>query len=156
MIEALSIERPITIETLVETLREAVKEANDINPDVLGLILYGSRTHAMTRSDSDVDMIIVQREGVRRLKTYLALQNAVKTRLKTLDIRSHFEGPLWIDNAADLPIQWWLIERECKWLDKDSIFIIVDPTAERTIRDIIKPEERIWSKAGLHPSRRFD
>lgn len=142
------------IEGIVDTLREAVKEAQKTDPNVMGVIFFGSRTHpGMSRRDSDVDLLPVLK---RDFAYTLALGNSVRSKLDPLGLRPDFMGcrgelcVSWVDavlssggkddGAAEAA------RYVCRFLNEDSIFIVTDPEAERKIRELVKPALRKWSR----------
>ena len=145
------------IKVLKEVLTKAVTEAHIQAPNVLGVLLFGSQSHPGTaRPDSDVDLVNVQKR-MSVTGTYI-LHDAVKRILYSLGLKSDFKGLLsleWVEisllsqpnvNMADL------LRINTRWLDRDSVFILADPEAERKIREFVKLEEREWTRAGLHRS----
>lgn len=160
-VEILPYKRIVSKEELVVILHRAVVKANRNDLNALGVILFGSRTHTdMARPDSDVDYITVQKQV--SINVVYELKQAVETELKALGLISHYSGTIFIDwiDGEVLPeareVTLSESNRICGFLDKDSVFTIVDPEAERKIKDYAHPEQKRWVKAGLHPTKRFN
>ena len=157
--EVLTHERSISKDELVVLLKEAVIEANNDEPNALGVILFGSRTHeGIARVDSDVDLIRIQREP--KVRTAYALLDPIKKRLTPwgLELLIDFEGTVYLDesNWTRSSLGWDKVKAFMQTrsfntvlLDRDSIFITVDPEVEQKLRERIKPEQKKWTKAEL-------
>ena len=151
MVESVTSERLAQKEKLMVVLREAVEKAHHLEPGALGVILFGSRTHSgPIRPDSDVDLLHVQRQV--GIKAAFALQNSIEEGLKSLGWQSDYKGTIyldWIDRVQKSQTRDGMAEQiysRCQWIDKDSAFVLVDPEAERKIREFARPEEKEWSR----------
>ncbi len=143
----LSTKRDLSKEELTALLREVVQEAHKKDNSVLGVIVFGSRTHeGMARPNSDVDLIPVLRT-ISSSAEYV-LRDSEKRILAPFDLIKDHKSTIyldWIDQALMLQTgdEVESIHRRCRWIDKDSIFVIVDHDAERKIREFVKPEQRM-------------
>src|SRR3989344_2078678 len=155
--ETKTAEADFDINELIRYLTEAVHEANNADPNALGVILYGSRTHmGMARPDSDVDMVYVQQQS-KDTTTYI-LEKAVNQRLRARGFVGDFRGAIcidWIDQVLSESTQndqiSALLCAGCLWIDRESIFITVDREAEQKIREFTKLERKRWTKMGMYP-----
>lgn len=118
--------------------------------------MYGSRTRpGMARPHSDVDMVFVQQGLDRCIEASLALFNAIESRFQPLDLRRNSQGVIWLDTvvkalAPDADPEVGAHTRDnCKFFDRDSIYILTNPEAERLIKLLSSSESKPWSRGWL-------
>lgn len=137
-----SSERVLPKEILVSLLTDAVFEANQMDSNVLGVLVFGSRTHqGAAREHSDVDIIQVLKKT--NAKTSCILTEAVDSKLRPLGLR--------VDCQSIVYISWMEIDylrtdtkRRLSFLDRDSEFIITDGDITRKLKEFSGSESRDW------------
>lgn len=141
-------------EALISTLREGVAEAHQKQPNALGVILFGSRTHpGEARSDSDVDMIPVVQSSKPQIReaSREVLREILEKKLRGLKLQANLDGCICVD---DIPGQTsspdvaalFSLGFSTVHMDRNSVFVLEDQTAEQKIREYVKPEEKVWSR----------
>lgn len=145
----MSPERVPESEHLRSVLLDAVKAANEQDQNTVGVILYGSRTHSgQAKPYSDVDLMGVQTTS--SYDSYFTLRDILAKALDSIGLKSDLKGFVyleWFDTEGNIqPTKVGLMETSCQFLDKDSVFILTDPEAEKQIREFVHPELKVWSR----------
>jgi predicted nucleotidyltransferase len=105
---------------------------------ILGIVLFGSRATDVNREDSDVDLLVVQKEGFARTVEYsdsLAFEITYTTPGKAIDY--------WKNNPNDC---YWLWENGKVVFDKDGTIINLRKKAQKILDDGKKPLDDIQLK----------
>ena len=150
MVEAPILKENPSKETLVALLTSAVEEARKVDGNVLGVVLYGSRSQGdgFARPDSDVDVLYVLRAAIKSASSSYLLHDLIKSRLEPYGIEIDWQGNIHLGWIDDICLKQEMVLK-CQVLDNNSVFIIPDPEIAQKIIGFVQPESREWSRERL-------
>ena len=136
--------RFIPKEELSGILKEAVESAHMEDNGVLGLVLFGSRSHGDEYATvySDVDLVYVV-DKPTSFAAISVLKEHLDRRFKPFGMVEHWIGTIYVGWLSELRDP----ERhmETRYLDRDSVFIILDSEAEKKVLDFVRPKHKTWT-----------
>lgn len=140
---------PITKPHLIQILREAVSQTHAIEPNALGLVLFGSRAVNAHEPNSDVDVYLVSQNYDYTAERLLG--DSARERLYdyglTLKIRSIPVDLERVQRAKTFEEERRGLATLFSVLDRHCVVITHDSQLDEEIREVLGLDEREWSRA---------
>lgn len=145
----------VSREILVTNLRGVVIEANKVDRNALGVVLFGSRARGTNRTDSDADLLWVVNglSSIAPIGTLHLIEQGVSSCLDKLGIWGDYEGFINVrilrgvleGTIRSSTYEAEYLSRKCRYLDEHSVVITVDGSVSENVKQFAHSLDRDWA-----------